>query len=224
MKKGRRLLDSDIKSMDLVRYKSHDVSQYDKSDIINAFIQLFKPWVTKTHGDELSDYPPSYLVNKYLSEFIDYLKIPEDERDEDDNPYDIGEYILTKGLYSYKNLKQTEKFTEKYKKQLQVLIDGLNLPDYLSIELEENEPYVINATMDVNFLKLVEDKIYPSTKLKPTEYLDDLKGYITNFLSQKIGKSRFGDLEFYVSVPNTNNSVNEWVKNVFNKEIKKRIK
>ena len=35
-----------------------DTSFYREEDFMDAFIQVFKPWVIKNHGDELSNHPP----------------------------------------------------------------------------------------------------------------------------------------------------------------------
>ena len=51
-----------------------DTSFYSDEDFIDAFIQVFRPWVIKNHGDELSNHPPSYLFKKY-SIFLNNLKV-----------------------------------------------------------------------------------------------------------------------------------------------------
>lgn len=224
MKKVITLTESELVNMIGRIVEDVETSHYDDSDFINAFITLFKPWVIKNHGEELENHPPSYLFKKYSNEFKDYLKMPEDLKDDVDSPYGIGKYILQKELYSYKNLKQTEKFTEKYKKPLQVLIDGLNLPDYLSIELKVDIPYQVYATINVDFSKLLEDNVNPITAIKPPNYLKHLQDNIVSFLGPQIGESGFGELEFHSLVPQTNSSVTDWVKNVFNKEIKEKIR
>jgi hypothetical protein len=201
-----------------------DTSFYREEDFMDAFIQVFKPWVIKNHGDELSNHPPSYLFKKYSDEFMDHIGFTGHERNWRNSATDIGRYILKKELHSYKNLKQTTKFTEKFKAPMDALIKSLNLPDYLSLEIGEYEPYEVYAKINVDFPKLIKSGVNPNEVPRPTEYLEKLKKNVISFLGPKLGSANFGELDFGIIVPDTNNSVDGWVKNVLNKEIKKKIK
>jgi hypothetical protein len=46
-----------------------DLSGYSDEDFIEVFVEYFRPWIRKTHGDEIGRYPMSLLVKKYLEEF-----------------------------------------------------------------------------------------------------------------------------------------------------------
>jgi hypothetical protein len=59
---------------------------------------------------------------------------------------------------------------------------------------------------------------------KPSDYLEKLKKNVISFLGPKMGRANFGELDFITGVPFSNESVDNWVKNVLNKEIKKKIK
>ena len=201
-----------------------DTSFYSDEDFIDAFIQVFRPWVIKNHGDELSNHPPSYLFKKYSDEFMDHIGYGESERNWRNYPKDIGRFILKKELHSYKNLKQTTKFTEKFKAPMDALIKSLNLPDYLSLEIGEYEPYEVYAKINVDFPKLIKSGVNPNEVPRPTEYLEKLKKNVISFLGPKLGSANFGELDFGIIVPDSNDSVDNWVKNVLNKEIKKKIK
>lgn len=225
MKKVINLTESELINLIGRIVEDIDTSFYSDEDFIYAFIQVFKPWVIKNHGDELSNHPPSYLFKKYSDEFMNHIGYTENEiRWNYHSPKDIGKYILKKELHSYKNLKQTTKFTEKFKAPMDALIKGLNLPDYLSLEITEYEPYEVTARINVDFPKLLKSGVNPNEVPKPTEYLEKLKKNVMSFLGPKLGSSKFGELDFSIRVPDTDDSVDGWVKNVLNKEIKKKIK
>ena len=224
MKKVINLTESELINLIGRIVEDVDTSFYNEEDFIDAFIQVFKPWVIKNHGDELSNHPPSYLFKKYSDEFMNHIGYTGHERNWRNSATDIGRYILKKELHSYKNLKQTTKFTEKFKAPMDALIKGLHLPDYLSLEIGEYEPYEVYAKMIVDFPKLIKSGVNPRDVEKPSYYLEKLKKNVTSFLGPKLGSANFGELDFVDTVPNTNNSVDNWVKNVLNKEIKKKIK
>lgn len=224
MKKVINLTESELINLIGRIVEDVDTSFYREEDFIDAFIQVFKPWVIKNHGDELSNHPPSYLFKKYSDEFMNHIGYTGHERNWRNSANDIGRYILKKELHSYKNLKQTTKFTEKFKVPMDALIKGLHLPDYLSLEITEYEPYEVTARINVDFLKLIKSGVNPNEVPKPTEYLEKLKKNVMSFLGPKLGSSKFGELDFSIRVPDTDDSVDGWVKNVLNKEIKKKIK
>ena len=224
MKKVINLTESELINLIGRIVEDVDTSFYREEDFMDAFIQVFKPWVIKNHGDELLNHPPSYLFKKYSEEFMEHIGYTGHERNWRNSATDIGRYILKKELHSYKNLKQTTKFTEKFKAPMDALIKTLYLPDYLSLEIGEYEPYEVYAKMIVDFPKLIKSGVNPNEVPRPTEYLEKLKKNVTSFLGPKLGSANFGELDFVITVPDTNNSVDDWVKNVLNKEIKKKIK
>ena len=224
MKKVINLTESELINLIGRIVEDIDTSFYSDEDFIDAFIQVFKPWVIKNHGDELSNHPPSYLFKKYSDEFMNHIGYTGHERSWRNSGKDIGRYILKKELHSYKNLKQTTKFTEKFKAPMDALIKSLNLPDYLSLEISEYEPYEVYARINVDFPKLLKSGVNPNEVPRPTEYLEKLKKNVISFLGPKLGSANFGELDFNTIVPDTNDSVDGWVKNVLNKEIKKKIK
>jgi hypothetical protein len=107
---------------------------------------------------------------------------------------------------------------------MDALIKSLNLPDYLSLEIGEYEPYEVYAKINVDFPKLIKSGVNPNEVPRPTEYLEKLKKNVISFLGPKLGSANFGELDFGIIVPDSNDSVDNWVKNVLNKEIKKKIK
>jgi hypothetical protein len=224
MKKVINLTESELINLIGRIVEDVDTSFYREEDFMDAFIQVFKPWVIKNHGDELSNHPPSYLFKKYSEEFMDHIGFTGHERNWRNSATDIGRYILKKELHSYKNLKQTTKFTEKFKAPMDALIKGLHLPDYLSLEIGEYEPYEVYAKINVDFPKLIKSGVNPNEVPRPTEYLEKLKKNVMSFLGPKLGSANFGELDFSIIVPTNNETVDEWVKKVLNKEIKKKIK
>jgi len=224
MKKVINLTESELINLIGRIVEDVDVSNYSEEDFIGAFISVFKPWVIKNHGEELSDYPLSYLSKKYSDEFMDFINYPSGERIYRNSALAIGRHILQTELHSYKNLQQTTRFTEKFQKPLDAMIRTLNLPDYLSVEIKEYDPYEVHARMIVDFPKLLKSNINPDEVEYPGAYLVKLRDKVINFLGQKMGNAKFGELEFSNIVPTNNETVDEWVKKVLNKEIKKKIK
>ena len=41
--------------------ESYNDEIYDEEDYVEAFLQYFRPWVKKNHGDEVNESPLSYL-------------------------------------------------------------------------------------------------------------------------------------------------------------------
>ena len=107
---------------------------YTDEDFIEVFVNLFRPWVKSKHGDEVGQHPMSYLVKKYIDEFITHIKL-----DVTNFRYEsglkkfvsIGREIVRGGIYQLPSLNSGKKFTEQYKKHLEFIISVLNLPEYI---------------------------------------------------------------------------------------------
>ena len=52
--------------------ESVNLDDYDNDDFIEVFFRFFRPWVKQKHGDEISEYPMSYLFKKYIDEVAWY--------------------------------------------------------------------------------------------------------------------------------------------------------
>ena len=197
---------------------------YTDEDFIEVFVNLFRPWVKSNHGDEVGKYPMSYLVKKYIDEFISDIKL-----DVSDFRYEsglkkfvrIGREIVRGGIYQLPSLNSDKKFTEQYKKHLEFIINYLNLPEYINLKFNEETPNKVYGEAIVDFQKLIKSQDNPP---RITLISDNLRKYFDNYLGIEFGSPVHGKLDFYLNSTPTYVGLNAWTKNEFNKNIKKQIK
>lgn len=196
---------------------------YTDEDFIEVFVNLFRPWVKSNHGDEVGKYPMSYLVKKYVDEFIKDIKL---------DVYlghstgltqivKIGREIARKGIYQLPSLNSGKKFTEQYKKHLEFIVSTLNLPEYITLKFIEDSPNNVDAEAIVDFQKLLKNKEIPPS---PYQISSNLKKYFGDYLGIEYGSPVHGKMDFYFNTTPTYIGLDEWTKNEFNKKIKKEIK
>lgn len=226
MKKTLTLTESEfIKVINRI-VESHNDEKYDDEDYIEVFLQYFRPWVKKNHGDETGEYPLSYLVKKYISDFcIDYGMTPEGVltswRTNVTNASNVGKELVNLGKHKLPTLRSNEKFTVRYKKPLQFFIEELKLPDFMEVVLEEVSPFKIYGFLKIDwdkFIKSEGDRTY-----KMTEMSRELTNRIKDFLGIELGNPTHGQLSWnFSSVKYI--GIDEWIKDELNKVIKKKIK
>lgn len=223
MEKFSTLTEQDVKRITNLVKEQVDVREYDDSDFIEVFVKYFRPWIKKFHGDEVSEYPMSHLVNKYTADFIkDY------ELDIRDRYYgsdlrkliDIGKLLVLKGTHNLPSLKKEGKFLEKYEKGLSALIESMNLPKFMEIKFREHKPYDIEVWIEADFDEMLK---YDGNVEDNSKYMQELKNYISSFLGFEYGSPAHGKLQLRINSPMFKGE-EEWVKNVFNKKIKTAIK
>jgi hypothetical protein len=205
--------------------ESYDDDKYDEEDYVEVFLHYFRPWVKKNHGDEIGEYPLSFLVKKYIAEFADANGIRPEEaiygyRNNLTNAANIGKRIVKQGKHKMPSLRSQEKFTEKFKKPLEFFVNELNLPEFMELSFTENTPYKVYATLKVDWERLI--KYQGEVKFKGEDIKVELQQRIKDFLGVELGNPTHGQLEFqfeklYIGV-------DEWVKKSLNKEIKKKIR
>jgi hypothetical protein len=69
MKKVLSLTESELIKVINRIVESYNDDTYDDEDYVEVFFHYFRPWVKKNHGDEIGEYPLSYLVKKHVAEF-----------------------------------------------------------------------------------------------------------------------------------------------------------
>jgi hypothetical protein len=138
---------------------------YTDEDFIEVFVNLFRPWVKSKHGDEVGQHPMSYLVKKYIDEFITDIKVDVDIRYLTGlNKFaKIGREIVRGGIYQLPSLNSDKKFTEQYKKHLEFIINYLNLPEYITLKFTEDTPNKVYGEVIVDFQKLIKSQDNPPT-------------------------------------------------------------
>ena len=225
MKKTLTLNESELVGVINKIVESYNNDSYDDSDYIEVFLKFFRPWVKEKHGDEISNYPLSYLVKKYISEFVQDFEIDPTStilgyRDNIRNVAAVGKALVQKGKTKLASLQSKEKFTEKYKKQLDFLVNKLELPDFIKLDFIEEIPYNVIGRVRVDWEKLIK---YPTDKtFRSNDISRELKNKIENFLGVELGNPTYGQLSLTFNKAYV--GVEDWVKKTLNKEIKKEIR
>ena len=225
MKKTITLNESELVGVIHKIVESYNNDSYDDSDYIEVFLKFFRPWVKEKHGDEISNYPLSYLVKKYISEFVQDFEIDPTStilgyRDNIRNVAAVGKALVQKGKTKLASLQSKEKFTEKYKKQLDFLVNKLELPDFIKLDFIEEIPYNVIGRVRVDWEKLIK---YPTDKtFRSNDISRELKNKIENFLGVELGNPTYGQLSLTFNKAYV--GVEDWVKKTLNKEIKKEIR
>jgi hypothetical protein len=213
-----------------VDYKCHifeevNVSEYKDEDFIEAFVMEFRPWIRKNHGDEVGEYPMSLLVKKYIKEFSTAIGFPESRVRYYGNTLQqmraIGVEIVTSGMRKLPSLSKDYLFTEKFKKIIDYFISSYNLPDFIKVHLEETSPFRVRGWISSDFELAMKYKGSFDEILKLPV---DIKNLINNYLGLSFGSPVHGDIDFYFESGVRFENVDEWVKNVLNKKIKKEVK
>jgi hypothetical protein len=198
-----------------------DVNGYSEEDFVEVFLQTFRPWIKQYHGDEVSKYPMSLLVKKYLDDFVK-------DHDIVDRYYGsglsklsrIGREIATQGKYELPSLSSNVKFTEKFRRPLTFITEYLDFPSYITLKFTEPSPQKVKCEIIVDWEKLIK-----STQRTDVHSINQqLKKYLGDYLGVEFGSPQHGHLELYVINSPTYIGRDEWIKTVFNKEIKKEFK
>ena len=197
---------------------------YTDEDFIEVFVNLFRPWVKSKHGDEVGQHPMSYLVKKYIDEFITDIKL-----DVTDFRYEsglkkfvrIGREIVRGGIYQLSSLNTNTKFTERFKDPLLFLVSILNLPEFINIEFSEESPNKVRGQVIVDFPKMIRSN---ETSTSTYNISKKLQKYFEDYLGVEFGSPVHGKLDFYLNTTPTYVGLDEWIKKEFNKNIKKQIK
>ena len=225
MKKVLSLTESELIKVINRIVESYSDDVYNDEDYVEVFLKYFRPWVKKNHGDEVGEYPLSYLVKKYIGEFaLDNGINPDNNifsyKNNLANAANVGKNLVKQGKHKLPSLRSQEKFTEKYKKPLEFFISELYLPDYIKFDLIEENPYNILVVFDVNWEGLI--KYQGTEKIKPDAVVKELTQRIKDFLGIEIGNPTYGQLSLKLKKDYV--GIDEWIKKTLNKEIKKKFR
>ena len=72
----------------------------------------------------------------------------------------IGKELLKSKKYKIPSMRKMTKFTEKYKKYLDLFISNMDIPDFMSITITEEKPYEVMITSNVDFEKFLIFKLF----------------------------------------------------------------
>lgn len=204
--------------------------EYDELDYANAFFQIFMDWIRKNTPEKFWSYPVGLLVQKYSYPFVkdvtgdDFFSRTQIDRDFVIHRYDLERIVksaIKKGHYKLPSLYSEEKFTEKYKKIIPIVIEHLELPEYVNIRFEENKPNFVEVFIDVLYSNMLLSENVKSVNSSNIER--KIRNFLENFAAVELGNPAYGGVSLHVK--NTNLfGVESWIKDVLNKQIKKHIR
>lgn len=204
-----------------------DFEGFDEFDYYDALFILFKKWAETNIPEDERDYPISYLLEKYAAKFASEMTNGEFGKYEENfsfnnwNTPKVVQSMIRKGHHKLPTKRKNEKFTEKYKRGISHFIEELNLPPWAEMKIIEDKPYVIDVQLSLDFPEFVKDDTKKNISGQGVER--EFEKFVQNFLGIDLGNPAYGQLS--ISRKNTEfKNLNNWVKNVLNKDIKKQIK
>lgn len=194
---------------------------YDDEDFMEVFFEYFRPWIKSKHGEDVGKYPLSYLLKKYFIEFCKDYNLDYD----DDNEYwnysqlsEIGKEIVIRKQHKLPTLLPSNKFTEKYAKQIDYIIKSLKLPNWLTITFTEESVYVITVNLNIDYdLYLKSDG-----DMSALDYYEEFKTFLTNIMGVEEGNPAHGHLKLRdnLNYKNTEQFINPKSVKLFKSKIK----
>ena len=224
MKRIHTLTESDLNRIVKTVLENFNPSEYQDEDFIEVFLNYFRPWVKKTHGDEIGQYPLSLLIKTHINEFIEDYGIENNSRVYGSyrNMANVGRELAIKGVHRMPNLKKEGLFTDKFKKAITFFTDRLNLPEWMTLELTEDSPYKVYGRFIVDWDKAIHDK--SEGKLNSSKLSTEFTEALTNFIGIELGSPTHGKLDLNIGGSIVYEGVDEWITKTLNKEIKKKIR
>jgi hypothetical protein len=225
MKKTLKLTEERIQK--IISIVKEAVNDYADEDYLEAFLITFRQWITEKLGDESKKYPLSLLLNKYGSEFEDAVGLKDSYYGHDEETYSpyrlkrVARDLVKKGKYVLPNLRVEEKFTEKYKKIISHFLRQIEIPDYVTVKFTEDKPNEVTISADVDFPTMIKQPNFKRVSVSNIEH--KLREYLENYVGVEFGNPVYGKVHMSMGKLNFV-GLDEWVKNVLNKKIKKDIK
>jgi hypothetical protein len=226
MKKTLTLTESELVKVVNRIVESYSDDTYNDEDYVEVFLHYFRPWVKANHGDEIGEYPLSFLVKKYIAEFAEANGIRPEEviygyRNNLTNSANIGKRLVKMGKHKLPSLRSQEKFTERYKKPLDFFVAQLGLPEFIKLNFTEKTPFNVEVEFLINWEGLIKyqgEGTFHTDRIKK-----EIRDKIQGFLGVEFGNPVHGQLKLDFGRPQYI-GVDEWVKKTLNKEIKKAVR
>lgn len=199
-----------------------DLSGYSNEDFIEVFVENFRPWIKKTHGDEVGKYPMSYLVKKYLKDFDEDYQLGTHfgYGNALDKLVRVGRSLVEKRIKELPNMGKGFKFSERFARAINHFVESYNLPNFITFKIEERSPFNVYAYLEADFVPTMKyDGNLNDIKAFPREF----RHFVNNYLGLEQGSPAHGNIQLNVGDPRFIGT-EEWVKGYFNKVFKKEIK
>lgn len=206
-----------------------DLESYDDLDFQEVFFTMFKDYIIDKLGEDAKNYPFSFLLKKYGKEFL-ISKLGEERYNTYRRSYEsevsidvriiqrIGRDLVSLSLAKLPSLRKEYKFTEKFAKHLGRIVKMLELPDFVDVEFEEKNSHDVTMILKFNF----EDMLKSDKRVDKFSINRQMRELLENYLGADFDSPSYGGLKFYVDIKV--DGIEEWTKNVLNKQIKKYIK
>jgi len=188
----------------------------DSGDLIQAAIEYYRIWMEENNIYLPKMTPMTYIDHKYGDEIRKSLGLTPRAR-----LYDVGAEALDKGIVKFESFRPTEKFTEKYKKQISAL-SPKGLPNEFNFYIEEPEPNDIEIHLEIPTEDWLKMGGMSESYSNPFRSQINLMGEnLVRYLGLEVGDPEHGFFRIRTFFNLTN--VDEWVKK-FEKIIKPEIK
>lgn len=189
----------------------------DYEDYWNQFLRFYADETGKKFSKKL---PISYLDKVLRDEIIEKYEL-DTSRYSSRKIIPLTKQLIQKGAIEFETFRPEEKFTEKFANPLSKIISRIKINPKYKITIGEekpNEVYVRVIIDTEDWLKLSNEE-----KRQANNFQTELKTNIQKFLGVEFGSPAHGKLNIFGYGTNIMN-VDEWIKNVMNKKIKKEIK
>ena len=225
MKKIVKLTEEKLQSIVRLVMEQVNLNDYDEEDFYDAFYSTFKQWINEKLGEDVKKYPFSYLLKKYANDFEKEMGVGDGSAGDYHgyNKYRIirtGKNLINQGKYVLPSLNQDTKFTEKYKKLLPYFVEEMEIPEFVSVTFIEDEPNRVKVKFDVDFESMIRNE--KEYYINADRFIQKLKDYLKNFVGVEFGNPAYGEVSMIGNLKYV--GLEEWVKNVLNKKLKKEIK
>lgn len=202
--------------------KPENISYLSSEDFMDYWSQFVRFYAKETGRDYSSKVPISFLTQKLVKEIVERYELSV-------RPTSITttsirlmvKELIDKGAIEIESIRPKEKFTEKLKNTIQRLTSQLNLNPNFTLEFIEESPNEIYVNISID----VEDWLKTSIEDKDraiSTYVNVLKLF-EKFLGIELGNPIYGQIKFINAGVNIKRA-DEWVKKIFVKQIKPKIK
>jgi hypothetical protein len=205
--------------------------EFDDAEYIELGVFSFRTWIREKYGEVIVNNPLTYLMNKYGDEFTKDLGI-NGEEDNEVEPVDeyysairffevVGRAMVAKKIKELPSLAPEQKFTEKHKRALDIMLKTIHVSDFYTVDIVEDTPNNLEFIFKIDGLKALKSP-HKVNKDYSYEISNEIENYITNVMGYREGNPVHGDVE--ISHETITSDISDWIKTEWNKVIKPKIK